>query len=111
MRSRYGKAACNGKSPFQCATHEIDQEVALYRGLLESGSCTDKSEFYAGKIRGAEDDLGRMDIEERIRRYRLMAGQAMTAALPEQATIRQRYIDLATQWTDLADEMQAQLTG
>jgi hypothetical protein len=95
-----------GKPEVRCALDEIRQRIALYRGFLETGLCLEKSEFYAGKISAAEDDLARLDIEERIRRYRLMAEQAVTAALAEQTAMRQRYIDLARQWTDRADEMQ-----
>jgi hypothetical protein len=52
-----------------------------------------------------------LSVEERIRRCRLMAEEAMTLAVADHTSVRQHYIDLAKQWADLADEMQAQITG
>ena len=61
--------------------------------------------------RFAADEWVTLSVEERIRRCRLMAEEAMTLAATDRTSSRQHYVDLAKQWTDLADDMQAQITS
>jgi hypothetical protein len=50
-----------------------------------------------------------LSLEERIGRCRLMAEEALTLASGDTSVVRQRYIDLAMKWLDLAAEMQTQI--
>jgi len=50
-----------------------------------------------------------LSVEARIRRCRLMAAEAVAFAQTDHTSMRQRYLELAKQWTDLADDMERSL--
>jgi hypothetical protein len=74
---------------------------ASVAGPLTSEACALEKRFSA-------DEWKNLTAEERIRGCRLIAEEAEKFAATEHTDAAQYYLKLAKQWTELADEMQAQ---